>query len=91
MRRIIYILFPIFLSGCGSFQSVQSHFSHEHPGATILSQTSDDAIEHQRGTTTGHRDIGFVYRDADGTEHQEVWHYTYSNHGWQFVKKEQIR
>ena len=67
-------------------RQLQDAFLREHPGATILSTTSNDAID-----TPGPRNIGFVYRNADGTEHQDIWHFGYSDHGWRPVKKEQIR
>jgi hypothetical protein len=45
----------------------------------------------ERSGNRGYADWSFVYRDTDGTEHEEVWHYNYSKGGWHFVKKEQIR
>jgi DNA-binding transcriptional LysR family regulator len=94
MRWIACILFLIFLCGCSTLpgsSAVQRRFLSEHPGVTILSVTSNDAVAHYHDTTQGHADFSFVYRNADGTEHEEVWHYELSKHSWHLVKKQQIR
>ena len=93
MRLITCILFPIFFCGCSSVpgsSSAQERFLREHPNAMILSVTKNDEFE-PHDATRCYADFGFVYRNADGTEHEEVWHYNRSTHGWYLVKKEQTR
>jgi hypothetical protein len=70
--------------------SAQKQFRREHPNATILSTNRDDAY-YSNDAARSFMDVGFVYRDPDGTEHQEVLHYKRSTHGWYLEKTEQIR
>jgi uncharacterized protein YcfL len=88
---VILAVFLIFLCGCSSVPgscSVQKRFLREHPNATILSvTTNDEFVHHAHAPTRCYADFGFVYRNADGAEHEEVWHYNRST----LVKKEQIR
>jgi hypothetical protein len=89
------ILFAVILCGCSSFEpgcpAEQRRFLYEHPGATITAMSNNDATEHSHSATQGHSDWTFVYRYADGAEHEEVWHYIYENHGWNFVGNQRIR
>jgi hypothetical protein len=89
----IMVLSGLLLCGCRSLpgnSSTQEQFCREHPDATILSTTRNDAF-YPNDAARSFMDIGFVYRDADGTEHEEVLHYKRSAHGWYLEKKEQIR
>ena len=91
----IIVLSGLLLCGCSSVgpgsPSEKRRFLSEHPNVTILAMTNNDASEHSQTGIRRYADWGFVYRNADGTEHEEVWHYNYSNHGWHLAKKEQIR
>ena len=88
----IIVLSGLFLCGCSSLpgNSAQKQFRREHPNATILSTTRDDAF-YPNDAARSFMDIGFVYQNADGTEHEQVLHYKRSTHGWYLKKKDQIR
>ena len=89
----IIVLSGLLLCGCSSLpgnSSAQEQFRRDHPNATILSTTRDDAF-YPNDVARSSMDIGFVYRNADGTEHEEVLHYKRSTHGWYLEKAEQIR
>jgi hypothetical protein len=82
------------LAGCSTLpgsSAAQRRFLSEHPNATILSVTKNDALEHSSSETRHYADFGFVYRNPDGTEHEEIWHYNHSIRGWYLVKKDQTR
>ena len=92
ITSIIFLLGLLFC-GCSSMpgsSSAERLFLSEHTNATILSTNRDDAF-YPNDATRSFVDIGFVYRNADGTEHEEVLHYKRSTHGWYLAKKEQIR
>jgi hypothetical protein len=89
----IIILSGLLLCGCSSFpgnSSAQEQFHREHPDSAILSTTRNDAL-YPNDAARSFMDIGFEYRNADGTEHEEVFHYKRSTHGWYLEKSEQIR
>ena len=93
MKRIICILFPIILCGCSSMPgslSAQERLLRDHPNATILSMTRNDEYEPDNADRC-FVDFGFLYRNVDGTEHEEVLHYKRSAHGWYLATTEQIR
>jgi hypothetical protein len=83
----------LLLCGCCSMtngSSAERLFLSEHPNATILSMTRNDEVA-PNDPTRSFVDIGFVYRNPDATEHEEVLHYKHSTHGWYLAKKEQLR
>jgi hypothetical protein len=88
----IIVLSGLLLCGCSSLpgNSAQEQFRREHPDATILSTNRNDAF-YPNDATRSFLDIGFVYVNADGTEHEEVLHYKRSTHGWYLAKTDQIR
>ncbi len=94
MKRVIYILLPILLCGCRALpngSSVQHQFLREHPDVAISSQYTSDETNHSRNGTRYYAEFGVVYRNANGTEHEEVWRYNRSSHSRYVLKKEQIR
>jgi hypothetical protein len=96
MRQIFYIILPAILCGCGTLPgswSAYDDFSSEHPNTKILTLTKREVITDTppKWASGRYADFVFSYRDSDGAEHEEVWHYNHSIHGWYFVKKEQIR
>jgi hypothetical protein len=70
---------------------MRQQFLREHPNVTILSESTNNGMERSYNVTRYFSDYGFVYRNAHGTEHEEVWHYNRSGHDRPIVKKEQIR
>jgi len=98
MRQILFILLPAILCGCGSLPrswSAFDQFRREHPDTTILTMTKREVIDPAntppQWVTRRYADFIFVYQSADGTEHEEIWRYNHSIHGWYFEKKEQTR
>jgi hypothetical protein len=94
ITSLLALIAAAVLAGCSTLpgsSAAERRFRSEHPDVTILSVKKSDAVEHYGGATHGHADFSFVYRSADGTEHEQVWHYELSEHSWSLVKKEQIR
>jgi hypothetical protein len=90
---ITAVLLVSLFTGCSSMpgsSAAERRFLSEHPNATVLSETKNDEFE-PHDATRCFADFGFVYRNADGTEHEEVLHYKRSTHGWYLAKNEQIR
>jgi hypothetical protein len=89
----IIVLSGLLLCGCSSMpgsSSAERLFLAEHPNATILSVTKSDEYE-PHDATRCYADFGFVYRNEDGTEHEDVLHYKRSAHGWYLAKRDQIK
>ncbi len=95
MKYICLFVVLLVVSGCAtspSMSSAERRFYKGHPGAEILAKTANDVAEHTgywpHSTTRFYADYTFRYREADGVEHEETWHY--ENHAWS-VEKVQAR
>lgn len=97
MKNFFYLL-PLALCGCGTLPSTWSaynQFLHERPKSTILTMTKQEVIDPAHtpldSETRRYADFIFLYRNAQGEEHEEIWEYNHSAKGWFLVKKEQTR